>query len=213
MALDAILGEVPQLDVVELDVRADLDEAKEPLRIGATRQSGGRLALIVIHDDAVVKPEDQERFGNYDLFVKESSTTGSRTRSRAGTGSDRGLAGPPRRSRPGGDRALTSVGRVRSRTVTEEGEKETNEILNALMPMAFMLLLFVSVLSGGQYLMTTTIEDKSSRVVEVLLSAVSPMQLMTGKIIGQMCVGLRDPRGLCGDGFREPSSPLPWSGC
>jgi ABC-type Na+ efflux pump permease subunit len=37
--------------------------------------------------------------------------------------------------------------------------------------------------------MTTTVEEKSSRVAEVLLSAVSPMQLMTGKIVGQMAVG------------------------
>ncbi len=44
-------------------------------------------------------------------------------------------------------------------------------------------------LTSGQYLLTTTIEEKSSRVVEVLLSAVSPMQLMTGKILGQMAVG------------------------
>ncbi len=91
---------------------------------------------------------------------------------------------------PGEIRALTIIGNVTSRIVTEEGEKETNPVLTALMPIAFMLLLFVSVLSGGQYLMTTTIEDKSSRVIEVLLSAVSPMQLMTGKIIGQMAVGL-----------------------
>ncbi len=79
---------------------------------------------------------------------------------------------------------------VRSTTVTEQGEKETNEVLNMLLPAGFMVLLLVSVITGGQYLMTTTIEEKSSRVVEVLLSAVSPMQLMTGKIIGQMAVGL-----------------------
>ena len=38
-------------------------------------------------------------------------------------------------------------------------------------------------------MLTNTIEEKSTRVVEVLLSAVSPMELMTGKILGQMCVG------------------------
>jgi len=38
--------------------------------------------------------------------------------------------------------------------------------------------------------MTTTVEEKSSRVVEVLLSAVSPLELMTGKILGQMAVGM-----------------------
>ena len=53
-----------------------------------------------------------------------------------------------------------------------------------------MAVLMVSVMVGGQYLLTTTVEEKSSRVVEVLLSALSPMQLMTGKIAGQLGVGL-----------------------
>ncbi len=62
-------------------------------------------------------------------------------------------------------------------------------MLNTLLPGAFMVLLLMSVLTSGQNMMTNTIEEKSSRVVEVLLSAVSPMELMTGKIFGQMLVG------------------------
>jgi len=62
--------------------------------------------------------------------------------------------------------------------------------MNMLMPMAFMMLLFMSVMTSGQYLLTSTVEEKSNRVVEVLLSAVSAMELMTGKILGQMAVGL-----------------------
>ncbi len=38
--------------------------------------------------------------------------------------------------------------------------------------------------------MTSTIEEKSNRVVEVLLAAVSPMELMAGKLLGQLGVGL-----------------------
>ncbi len=53
-----------------------------------------------------------------------------------------------------------------------------------------MFLLWISVFTAGQYLLTTTIEEKSSRVMEVLLSAVSPMQLLCGKILGQMGVGI-----------------------
>jgi len=53
-----------------------------------------------------------------------------------------------------------------------------------------MILLLISVLTSGQYLLTTTVEEKSNRVVEVLLSAVSSMELMVGKIIGQLAVGL-----------------------
>lgn len=190
MALDAILGEVPQLDVVRLDDATDLETAKEPLRAGDA-QSGGRLALVVIHDDAVVRPEGQEKLGSYDLFVKEKLD--DRIQDEIKSGVREAIVDARLRHAgldPAGIQALTSVDRVRSRMVTEKGEKEINELFNALMPMAFMLLIFVSVLSGGQGLMTTTIEDKSSRVVEVLLSAVSPMQLMTGKILGQMAVGL-----------------------
>src|ERR1044071_8503793 len=38
--------------------------------------------------------------------------------------------------------------------------------------------------------MTTTIEEKSSRTMEVILSSVSPLELMAGKILGQLAVGL-----------------------
>jgi ABC-2 type transport system permease protein len=54
----------------------------------------------------------------------------------------------------------------------------------------FVVLLMIGVMMGGQSLLTTTIEEKSNRVIEVLLSAVSPLELMAGKILGQMGVSL-----------------------
>jgi ABC-2 type transport system permease protein len=188
-ALDAMRGEVPKLTVNKLDAGADLESEKEPLRAGEITD-GGRLALVVVHEDSVIPKNKGERCGNYDLYIREKLDD------RIVDEIKRGLWDSivnARVSNAGLDRdyidALTDVGRVRSRTVTEAGEKETNEILNTLMPGAFMLLLFASVMTGGQSLMTTTVEEKASRVAEVLLSAVSPMQLMTGKIIGQMLVG------------------------
>lgn len=56
-------------------------------------------------------------------------------------------------------------------------------------PFAFMFLLFMGTFGISQGLLTTLIEEKSSRVVEVLLSAVSPTQLMAGKIVGMAAVG------------------------
>ncbi len=52
-----------------------------------------------------------------------------------------------------------------------------------------MLLLWIATFTAGQYLLSGTIEEKSNRVMEVLLSAASPMQLMVGKIIGKGAVG------------------------
>ncbi|GBC85553.1 hypothetical protein HRbin11_02003 [bacterium HR11] len=57
-------------------------------------------------------------------------------------------------------------------------------------PVAFVYLLWISVVTSAQLLLTNTIEEKSSRVVEVLLSYVSPEQLMTGKVLGSALSGL-----------------------
>ncbi len=61
---------------------------------------------------------------------------------------------------------------------------------NRAVPFVFVGLLVFGVMIGAQTLMTSTVEEKSSRVIEVLLSAVSPLELMAGKILGQMAVSL-----------------------
>ncbi len=87
-------------------------------------------------------------------------------------------------------RALLRAPTAIRSTVTEEGETRENELARIFVPFGFMMLLWMSSWIGGQYLLTSTIEEKSNRVMEVLLSAVSPMQLMAGKIVGQAAVGL-----------------------
>jgi ABC-type Na+ efflux pump permease subunit len=64
------------------------------------------------------------------------------------------------------------------------------EFKSDLVPMFFMMLLWISTFSSGTQLLHSTIEEKSNRVMEVLLSAVSPFQLLAGKILGQGLVGL-----------------------
>ena len=89
--------------------------------------------------------------------------------------------------------AIEATLRVRRPTatiVTETGEQQSLPAFRAMLPFALALLMFMGVIVGGQTLMTSTVEEKSSRVVEVLLAAVSPFELMAGKLIGQMGVGL-----------------------
>ena len=191
-AVGTMLGKVPQLQVVPLEPGASVESAKAALTTPADRgQPGGRLALVVIHDDAVQKKAGADRFGTYDLFVR--AKLDDRVIEEIDDGVRDAIIGA-RVSQAGFDRAqvedLTTVDKVSSKTVTAEGEGRTNEILNQLIPMALMGLLIMSVLMSGQYLLTTTIEEKSNRVVEVLLSALSPMELMVGKILGQCAVGL-----------------------
>ena len=70
------------------------------------------------------------------------------------------------------------------------GEAVEYEWAKRLIPMAFMFLVWIATFTSGNYLLTSTIEEKSNKVIEVLLSAVSPFQLMAGKILGQAMVSL-----------------------
>ncbi len=57
-------------------------------------------------------------------------------------------------------------------------------------PVVGVYLLWIAVFSISQMLLTNTVEEKSNRILEVLLSSVSPLQLMSGKIIGIAWSGL-----------------------
>jgi len=48
----------------------------------------------------------------------------------------------------------------------------------------FVMIIFISVIGYGQILMRSVIEEKNSRIMEVLVSSVSPFQLMLGKVVG-----------------------------
>ncbi|MBP7146332.1 MAG: ABC transporter permease [Acidobacteria bacterium] len=181
----AMLADVPDIRVTVLPPGSDLEAAKSAL-VGDT----GRLGLAVVSENAV-RPSPAGEFGGFDLFLREKLDDRVSDEMRAAL-RESVIAARARAKGldPDEVQSFTRVGPVTSTTVGASGERSTNELLNMFLPAGMMVLLIVSVMTGGQYLMTTTVEEKSSRVVEVLLSAVSPMQLMTGKIIGQMCVGL-----------------------
>jgi len=48
----------------------------------------------------------------------------------------------------------------------------------------FVMIIFMTIITYGQVLMRSIIEEKNSRIIEVMISSVSPFQLMAGKIIG-----------------------------
>ncbi|WP_426593304.1 ABC transporter permease [Cellulomonas sp. McL0617] len=52
------------------------------------------------------------------------------------------------------------------------------------------ILLFVTLISAGQLVAQGVVEEKSSRVVELLLATVRPWQLMAGKVLGIGFIGL-----------------------
>lgn len=78
---------------------------------------------------------------------------------------------------------------VRKFTASGE-EQEASEMVAMLMPMLYVLMLFFAIFTSAQILMRSVLAERTNRLVEILLSSVTPRQLMSGKIIGLGLLGL-----------------------
>lgn len=68
--------------------------------------------------------------------------------------------------------------------IDEDEDRVTSTIVSSLVGMLMSLVLYMFVLIYGQMVMTSIIEEKNNRVLEVVVSSVSPSRLMLGKILG-----------------------------
>lgn len=64
------------------------------------------------------------------------------------------------------------------------------EILSFIVPFLFGILLAVTIFVSSGYLVRSVAEEKSSRVIEIVLSSVTPQQLLAGKVVGLGALGL-----------------------
>ena len=75
--------------------------------------------------------------------------------------------------------------------VTESGKDEkTNTELNMGIGFGCAIAIYIMIFLYGSQVMRGVIEEKSNRIVEVIISSVKPFQLMLGKILGVALVGL-----------------------
>ena len=72
----------------------------------------------------------------------------------------------------------------------EGGEKETFTKVQLLLGLALSVLIYMFIMLFGGQVMQGVMEEKSNRIVEVIVSSVKPFQLMMGKIIGVSLVAL-----------------------
>jgi ABC-2 type transport system permease protein len=80
---------------------------------------------------------------------------------------------------------------VRSIKVSEQGgEKESGFLETFFSAYIVIMMLMFLVLTSGQLLIRSVVEEKSNRVIEVLLSSCSARDLMVGKILGLSGLGI-----------------------
>ena len=171
---------------VRLPVEGTSDEVVDEL---SRRVDGGELfAVFVIGEDPVHSSAGSRYLSanltDDDLRDWFSGLASDVIRDRRATGEG---------DRPADGFVDPGAGALRGRQGREGGveeEVEAQDLVRQWAPVAFVYLLWISVFSIAQMLLTNTVEEKSNRLMEVLLSSVSPLQLMIGKILGIAATGI-----------------------
>ena len=165
------------------DPNGAVEQAKDRLR------NGSRRALVILDRDVVDGPgkvsiytyksnaSDLDRLGAMEGLVRQA-VVNCRCR-------EQGIS-------------ADTLNRIRAVPVesveigaqTQRTQGIQDKITRMMLPFFFMYLMFMGMMGTGQQMLSSVIEEKNSRMIEVLLSAVNPFELMTGKILGLAGVGL-----------------------
>jgi ABC-2 type transport system permease protein len=79
---------------------------------------------------------------------------------------------------------------IKATELTDAGEKGTNMGATYALSFSGAILIYMSLFIYGAQVMRGVIEEKTSRIIEVIISSVKPFELMIGKIVGVGLVGL-----------------------
>lgn len=88
------------------------------------------------------------------------------------------------------EQAQTDI-KIKTKIITSDGETESSST-EASIGIGFItgILIYMFIFMYGTMVMRGVIEEKTNRIVEVIISSVKPFQLMIGKIFGVALVGL-----------------------
>lgn len=86
---------------------------------------------------------------------------------------------------------LSNPASVSTHEITATGaSKQNNENKNVLMVYGFGLTMMFAIFWGGGYLMQSVVQEKESRIIEIVLSSVPPNPLLLGKILAMGMLSL-----------------------
>ncbi len=151
------------------------------------KEKGAALdGVLLIPPDAVESPDARLKYfgrSSTDFITQErlASITNSAVQRLRLTG--KGIA-------PGELDQLMSEMRIEALQVSKTGEQKKGGVGNFFIGFIFAALLVLPTLIYGLEIMRGIIQEKTDRVVEVLVSSMTPSQLLTGKIMGIAAVGL-----------------------
>jgi ABC-2 type transport system permease protein len=87
---------------------------------------------------------------------------------------------------------LLSGANITVRSLEGSRQASSKQFFKLLIPLAGGLLFIIATNTSGGYLLQALVEEKQNRTMEIVVTSVSPGQLMAGKIAGNMAVGLTE---------------------
>ena len=70
------------------------------------------------------------------------------------------------------------------------GKGQEQVVIRSILPLLVSYLLLMSLMLSGSWMLQGTVEERSNKLIETVLACVSPNQLMYGKLVGTVSVGL-----------------------
>lgn len=77
-----------------------------------------------------------------------------------------------------------------SRRITTEGDSEVNEGVTFIIAYIMGFAIYMAMFSYGALIMQSVLEEKTTRIMEIIVSSAKPMELLLGKVVGIVSLGL-----------------------
>ncbi len=83
----------------------------------------------------------------------------------------------------------------------DEEQRDESSMLAFYLPYGITMLFYVLIISSASLMLNSVTKEKENRVMEILLSSITPRQMLTGKILGLGLVGLLQTSLWLGSGL------------
>ncbi len=175
-----------QLNIEYVDARGKTDASKPYLSRLTSREANKLDAVLVVPPDAFDGP-------NAKMTFYSRAATDLITQQVLGSAANRAIYRHRLVAHGIDVEALDRLTRdvpVDAVQLSKTGEQKKGGELNFLIGFIFAALLIIPSFVYGLEIMRGIIQEKTDRVVEILISSMSPRQLLTGKVTGIAMVGL-----------------------
>jgi len=77
-----------------------------------------------------------------------------------------------------------------SKRISAEGDSEVNEGVSFIIAYIMGFAIYMAMFSYGALIMQSVLEEKTNRIMEIIVSSAKPMELLLGKVVGIVALGL-----------------------